>query len=716
MDDLDFEPVPVRVAGRFRPKVKPKSTKVVSTAAAFDLPNVIMENSIPASSAVSDTVPSAASVDVGEVKLTDPIGSSLVNSKILGSLEPSENNEHLCSSVPSFDGDRTTKPSESAAAGTLQPSVAASNGSEGSHSVFGKSASENADIFSGLECLDDFLTQTTSGTVPATSSKSPDKVDEGKCGAPTHCSVEPSAFLACDVAEAQTFSDYCATQDPVSCTRTEAAISNEHGEIRLETKVDGSFSEFEALDVVSEVSISTGSRAEKFLPKLRVKKEKRIQTSLPPKLRDVHDPLSPNFGDSIAPNPTPNFQVNAENLAETTQLDGAVFGDAAHSEGVCGKGRKSENGKASTVSNRPQKFKGSAADEEAKDVTSSRKSRKRLHRHQVDEPGNDTNEDSIDGNEDRERNTARRKRAPRKSKILVSENEKPDKKGKRTKKVPDESTEEPTKKKFSHSTRRNRRHVDKSLLEIPEDEIDPQKLPIKDLIRLQEYRERLAIKEAEKSKTPASNQSAYNEFHREASHNEENFGFEQYRSSDEDQAGYRDRVSTSSSSFNYQSYMDKAPIARWSKKDTELFYEGIEQFGSDFSMIAQLFPGRTRHQIKLKFKKEDRQNPLRINEAFRRHSKDNSKYISVINELQKVAQEKQESNANELPDMTGQEEVELTHENNGGVTKPELDEIQDMETDVSDEVQAKEAAEVHSPVKSDKSDDVNCFGGWDDEF
>jgi hypothetical protein len=70
--------------------------------------------------------------------------------------------------------------------------------------------------------------------VPA-SSKSPDKIDEGKCGAATHCSVESSAFLACDVAEAQTFSDYCATQDPVSCT--EAVISNEHGEIRLETKV-----------------------------------------------------------------------------------------------------------------------------------------------------------------------------------------------------------------------------------------------------------------------------------------------------------------------------------------------------------------------------------------------------------------------------------------------------------------------------------------------
>ncbi|KAM5548779.1 hypothetical protein ABKV19_000272 [Rosa sericea] len=742
MDDLDFEPTGhVRVAGRFRPKAKPNSTKVASSAAATNFPNVVTENSIRVSSTVSDSVPSATSVDVGEVKLTYPVGSSSATSEILGSLEPSGNNEHLCSSVPSFDVDRTTEPSESAASDTLQPSVmvAASNGSDGSHSVFGKSASKNADIFSGLECLDDYHTQTTSGTVPA-SRRSPEKVNEGNCGDLTHCTVESSEFLACDVEEAQTVSDYCATQDPVSCT--EAAISDEHGDIRLETK------EFETLDVVSEAPISTGRHAGKFQPKLRVKKGKEnpniphsevestilaacenFETgemdesslcTIPP--GDVHDHISPTFGDSIAPNPTPNFQANAESLAETTQLDEAVFGDAAHSEGVCRRGHKNGNGKASTASNRPQKRKGSAADEEAKDGTSSRKSRKQLPRQQVDEAGNNTNEDSFiaensndfDGNEDKEHNTERRKRAPRKSKIPASENEKPVQKRKRTKKAPDEPTEELTKKKFSHSTRRNRRHVDKSLLEIPEDDIDPQKVPMKDLIRLREYRERVAIKEAAKLKTPVSNQSAYDEFHKEASHNEEeNFGFEQDRSSGEDQAGYRDRVSTSSSSFNYQSFMNKERPSKWFEQDTELFYEGIEQFGSDFGMIAQLFPGRTRNQIKLKFKKEDRQNPIRMNEAFRRHSRDNSKYVLVINELQKVAREKQESNADESND---QEEVELTHDNDGGVTKPEWDKIEDMETDVAAEVQHEEAAVVHSPMKSDQIDGGDGFSGWDDDF
>lgn len=35
--------------------------------------------------------------------------------------------------------------------------------------------------------------------------------------------------------------------------------------------------------------------------------------------------------------------------------------------------------------------------------------------------------------------------------------------------------------------------VDKALLETPEDEIDPQRLPIKDLILLAEHKERLAV-------------------------------------------------------------------------------------------------------------------------------------------------------------------------------------------------------------------------------
>ncbi|XP_004289764.1 PREDICTED: uncharacterized protein LOC101303570 [Fragaria vesca subsp. vesca] len=228
--------------------------------------------------------------------------------------------------------------------------------------------------------------------------------------------------------------------------------------------------------------------------------------------------------------------------------------------------------------------------------------------------------------------------------------------------------------------------VDKSLIEMPEGQIDPQKIPLRDLIRLREYTECSEIKEAAKLKTQASN--------------------------------HRDRVSTSSFSLNYASFMKKPRPVKWSEQDTELFYEGIELFGSEFHMVALLFPGRTRDHIKFKHKKEKRQNPLRIDEALHHQPKDNSKYARVINEMLKVARQTQKSNSDELSDIIDLEEEELTQNNNEEVTTPELDKIEDMETDVAALVQHEEAAvtEVHSPMKSNQSGHGDDFGGWSDEF
>ncbi|KAL1213551.1 hypothetical protein V5N11_000623 [Cardamine amara subsp. amara] len=60
------------------------------------------------------------------------------------------------------------------------------------------------------------------------------------------------------------------------------------------------------------------------------------------------------------------------------------------------------------------------------------------------------------------------------------------------------------------------------------------------------------------------------------------------------------------SPINYQMYMNKTSRSRWSKQNNELFYEGIQEFGSNLSMVQQLFPDRTREQMKLKFKLEER--------------------------------------------------------------------------------------------------------------
>ncbi|KAI1433176.1 hypothetical protein GGR50DRAFT_521328 [Xylaria sp. CBS 124048] len=51
----------------------------------------------------------------------------------------------------------------------------------------------------------------------------------------------------------------------------------------------------------------------------------------------------------------------------------------------------------------------------------------------------------------------------------------------------------------------------------------------------------------------------------------------------------------------------------WPDEDTEKFYRLLGMFGTDFETISKLFPGKNRRAIKLKFNKEERLNPGRVN-------------------------------------------------------------------------------------------------------
>lgn len=54
---------------------------------------------------------------------------------------------------------------------------------------------------------------------------------------------------------------------------------------------------------------------------------------------------------------------------------------------------------------------------------------------------------------------------------------------------------------------------------------------------------------------------------------------------------------------------------RWGIDDTELFYQGLRSFGTDFQMISRMFPGATRRSIKTKFTREERENPADVHKA-----------------------------------------------------------------------------------------------------
>jgi transcription factor TFIIIB component B'' len=59
---------------------------------------------------------------------------------------------------------------------------------------------------------------------------------------------------------------------------------------------------------------------------------------------------------------------------------------------------------------------------------------------------------------------------------------------------------------------------------------------------------------------------------------------------------------------------------RWNAQSTEMFYQGLRSFGTDFQMIAHMFPGMTRRSIKTKFTREERENPDIVRDCLRGES------------------------------------------------------------------------------------------------
>lgn len=53
----------------------------------------------------------------------------------------------------------------------------------------------------------------------------------------------------------------------------------------------------------------------------------------------------------------------------------------------------------------------------------------------------------------------------------------------------------------------------------------------------------------------------------------------------------------------------------WSKEDDKLFYEALLICGTEFTLISELFPYKTRRQIKMKFLREEKLNKHKIDKT-----------------------------------------------------------------------------------------------------
>jgi len=66
---------------------------------------------------------------------------------------------------------------------------------------------------------------------------------------------------------------------------------------------------------------------------------------------------------------------------------------------------------------------------------------------------------------------------------------------------------------------------------------------------------------------------------------------------------------------NYGSWGKKKKNADWSDKDTIKFYKALSVFGTDFTLMEGVFKKRSRHELKMKFKKEERANLGLVNKC-----------------------------------------------------------------------------------------------------
>ncbi|GAM26088.1 hypothetical protein SAMD00019534_092630 [Acytostelium subglobosum LB1] len=66
--------------------------------------------------------------------------------------------------------------------------------------------------------------------------------------------------------------------------------------------------------------------------------------------------------------------------------------------------------------------------------------------------------------------------------------------------------------------------------------------------------------------------------------------------------------------INSQSFSKRETQRAWSKAETEVFYEALKKYGTDFTLMETVFDDRSRLQLKNKFKREERSNPERVHQ------------------------------------------------------------------------------------------------------
>ena len=99
---------------------------------------------------------------------------------------------------------------------------------------------------------------------------------------------------------------------------------------------------------------------------------------------------------------------------------------------------------------------------------------------------------------------------------------------------------------------------------------------------------------------------------------------------------------TNKTTNNYGRWSKKRRHNDWSKKETLKFFRALSVVGSDFSLMESIFKNRTRQELKLKFKKEERINAKMVDKCLTERG--------MFTELESLMKESEDEEAEEEED------------------------------------------------------------------
>jgi len=146
----------------------------------------------------------------------------------------------------------------------------------------------------------------------------------------------------------------------------------------------------------------------------------------------------------------------------------------------------------------------------------------------------------------------------------------------------------------------------------------------------------------------------------------------------------------------------------WTEDETEKFYNYLRMFGTDFETISHMFPGKNRRMVKLKFNREERLRPNRINAAVSPRS---GKEVAIDLDHYK----ERRNNWQEAEEIMKEHDA-LVAEHNIEVQRLKAErKAQGLADDDDDDAPAVAGAQAGLPGEGDASNDAGVVGASENQ-